>query len=89
MKISLTDTIRTERFLRHELADDHRLAFNARLLADHELRRNLFFHRMVHRLVALYHRRKLKAQVDGVHERLLNDPARVAFRESIIKHFNP
>jgi hypothetical protein len=89
MKTSLTDTIRTERFLRGELADDDRLAFNARLLVDQELRRNLFFQRMVHRLVALYHRRKLKAQLEGVHERLLNDPASVSFRESVIKYFNP
>ena len=89
MKTSLTDTIRTERFLRGELADDDRLTFNARLLVDQELRRNLFYQRVVHRLVALYHRRKLKAQLNDVHERLVNDPARVSFRESIIKHFNP
>jgi hypothetical protein len=89
MKTSLIDIIRTERFLRDELADDDRLVFNARLLVDQELRRNLFFQRWVYRLVELYHRRKLKAQMHGVHERLVNDPARAWFSESIIRQFNP
>lgn len=88
MKTSLIDVIRTERFLRREMAVDDRLVFRARLIVEPELKRDAFFHRMVHRLVTLHHHRKLKAHLESVHERLVNDPARQSFRESIVKQFN-
>ena len=88
MKTSLIDIIRTERFLRRELAVDDRLVFSARLIVDPQLRSDAFFHRMVHRLLILYNRRKLKARIEAVHERLLSDPARESFRKSVARNFN-
>jgi hypothetical protein len=88
MKTSLTDTIRTERFLKGELSGAEHAAFESRLSDDTALRTNTIFHRMVHRLVLLYGRKKLKSEMEGIHQRLVDDPARVKYREAILGIFN-
>lgn len=73
----------TERYLRNELPADDRLVFEAKLLVNDELRANTLLHRVVHRLVALYHRRKVKAQIGRLHERLFSDPVNAELRDCV------
>lgn len=88
MRTSISDIIRTEKFLRDEFALSERLAFETRLIADANLRSGLFFHRMVHRLVTLYHRRKIRKEIDALHKRLFECPEKTEFRDSVTKIFN-
>lgn len=87
MKTSISDIIHAEKFLRGEMDPQEKLVFEARLALDKELRSSLFFHRMVHRLVRLYHRRKLKQAFGTMLDRMFNDPAKAHFREAVVKHF--
>ena len=89
MKTSISEIIRAEKFLQGELSPEESVVFQARLLVDQELKTNTFFHGMVHRMITLYNRRKLRCEVDALHERLFHDPAKMKFRESIVKLFNP
>ena len=88
MKTSFSEILKTEKYLNQELGTGDSLVFEARLLVDVELRKNTIFHKAVHRLVHLYHRRKLKNELQMVHERLFSDPEKTTFREGILKPFN-
>lgn len=88
MKTSYTEIIRTEKYLRQEMAADDSLVFQARVLLSSELRANTYFHGLVHRLVLLYHRRQVKAAMETLHSRLFNDPSKTTFREGIVSLFN-
>ena len=88
MKTSCTEIIKTEKFLRQEMAADDSLVFQARILLSSELRANTYFHRLVHRLVSLYHRRQVKAGMEALHSRLFNDPSKTTFRQGIVNLFN-
>ena len=87
MKTSLTDLVRTEKFLRDELRTPDALVYEARMQVDEDLRKNTFYQRMVHSLVRAYHRKKLKAEVQEAHDKLLNDPARAHAWQELIKLF--
>ena len=87
MKTSISDVIQAEKFILDELAADERVLFEARLIVDSDLRVNTFYHRLVHRLVAFSHRRKIKREIEAAHERLFQDPNNLHFKESVLKHF--
>lgn len=88
MKTSIADILLAERFIGGELPHGERLLFEAKLAIDKDLRRNLVLHKLVHRLVRLYHRKKIKREVVRVHNKLFQDPAKEQFRSSVLKHFN-
>jgi hypothetical protein len=87
MKTSSTDLSRTEKFLRGELRTPDALVYEANLLIDEDMRKKTFYHRMVHSLVRAYHRKKLKAEVQDVHNQLFNDPAKAHVWREVIKLF--
>jgi hypothetical protein len=87
MKTSLSDLTRTEKFLRDELRTPDALLYEAQMLIDDDLRKNTLYHRVVHSLVRAYHRKKLKAEVQEVHDKLFNDPARAHVWQELIKLF--
>ena len=87
MKTSSTELIKTEKYLTCKLDAPERLLFEARLLLDNNLRTNTFIHRMVHRMVLLHARKKLRTEAEAVHERLFNGPGNRSLRE-IKKLFN-
>ena len=89
MRTSISEIIRTEKFLRGELGEEERVSFEKQLAVDPHLKANTLFQKLVHRLLLLYHRKKLKAEVQAVHKRLMSDPAKAEFRRSIINIFNP
>lgn len=87
MKTSITEIIRTEKFIVGGLSRDEKVLFEAKLLIDNNLRRGVLLQKLVHRLVRLYHRRKIKAGMEQVHNKLFEDPANVRFRRSVLQHF--
>lgn len=89
MKTSYSNLVQTEKFLRNELPPEESLVLQAKAVVDSGVRKNIFFHRMVHRLVLLYGRKKTKADIEAMHIRLLNTADKPAFRDRILKIFNP
>ena len=88
MKTSISETIKIEKYLLGQLNAGERVLFEARLRRYDSLRISLFFQKALRRLLLLYHRRKLKREIACVHDRLFQDPARIHFRESVLKNFN-
>ncbi|HEY9488330.1 MAG TPA: hypothetical protein VIQ51_08360 [Chryseosolibacter sp.] len=88
MKTSIDEISQTEKYLREELSGEESVVFRAKLIIDPELKANTIFHKMVHRMVALYYRKRLKAEVEAVHDRIFNGPSQSDFTNRILKIFN-
>lgn len=88
MKTSSTDIFLTEKYLCGELSPEDSVLFQAQMLIDPERKKNTYFHRMVHSLIAQYHRKKLKAEIEQVHQKLFQDPAKADFRQEVMNLFN-
>ena len=87
MKTSLTDIVQTEKYLRKELDAQESVLFEARLIVSDAWKANTFFHKMVHRLVHLYYRKKLKSEIEAVHDKLFHDPAKASFSIQVTSLF--
>ena len=83
MKTSMSETILIERYLCGELLPLENQTFKARLLQSPRLRLRVYFQKKVHLLVKLYHRKKLKAELEVLREELFSDPEKSQFREDI------
>lgn len=88
MRTSIADIIRIEKFLSGDLDAGEKLFFQSRLLVDKGLKHDVFLQRLAHRLVRLYHRKKVKEEVEDVHARLFQNPEKARFRESVLQYFN-
>ena len=87
MKTSMSETILIERYLGGELLPLEKQSFKARLLQSPRLRLRMYFQKKVHFLVKLYHRKKLRAELEVLHEELFSNPEKSQFRENIHQIF--
>lgn len=88
MRTSLNDIKKAEDLLSGKLSAPEAVLMQARLLIDPVLRMNVEFQRRVYALITLYGRRKVKAEIEDVHDRIFQDPARAAYREEIAQLFS-
>jgi len=78
-----------EQYLHSELSPSEQLLFEARMIAHPELQAEVRLQRKVYRLVRMYHRKKLKEELEAVHQRLFNNPRKMSFRQRIERIFQP
>jgi hypothetical protein len=64
-----------------------KLVYEARLLTDPQLTTDVSLLERLYDLLRFYHRRKLKAEAEAVHQRLFSDPAKKEFRQRLLDHF--
>lgn len=83
MKTSWNSTKLIEQYLKGQLSVDDALVFKANLLIDPLLRMNLSLQKKIYLLVTLYGRKKLKAEIEQVHNRLFENPDKIIFQERI------
>lgn len=88
MRTSLNDIKKAEDLLSGKLSAPEAVLMQARLLIDPVLRMNVEFQRRAYALITLYGRRKVKAEIEDVHDRIFQDPARAAYREEIAQLFS-
>ncbi|HPH20459.1 MAG TPA: hypothetical protein PLE32_16840 [Haliscomenobacter sp.] len=87
MKTSWTDTILIEKYLHGGLDPLARQVFKARMLQSPRLRLRMYFQKKAYTLVKLYHRKKLKEEMEILHQQLVSDPAKSGFQQSILRIF--
>lgn len=88
MRTSFRDIVLTEQYLNGKMAGEEAAVFQARLLVDRALKQDMIFHRLLHRLVQLYHRKKLRQEIHSVHQHLFRAHSNDTFQNSIRKIFN-
>lgn len=84
MKTSLNDIMAIERHLEGKMNVDEASAFNRKLQADPALRGNVFMQSRLLNLLRIYHRKKVKHQLEQIHLQLL----KTGFKNSIQSIFN-
>jgi hypothetical protein len=59
------------------------LLFDAMLILNPALQENVLWQKKTHAIIQQYSRKKLKAEIDSVHQRLFTEPAHQSFRQRI------
>ncbi len=88
MRTSLNSLRDIERYVEGLMPPGEEVLFVGRLEGNPVLRMNLFLYKKVMALVRMYHRKKLKVEIEDVHQRLFDDPLKVTFKERILKIFS-
>ena len=88
MRTSLNNLRDIERYVEGLMPPVEEVHFVGRLQGNPSLRIDLFLYKKAMALIRIYHRKKLKVELEEVHQRLFSDPLKVTFRERILKLFS-
>jgi hypothetical protein len=83
MRTSLIETKQIDDYLFKYAGEADALLFEARLILDPALREQMKWQQQVYALITQYSRRQLKAEIEGVHQKLFNAPEHRSFRQQI------
>jgi hypothetical protein len=87
MKTSWNNTEIIGQYLSGKMRADDALVFEANLLIDPLLRTSVFLQKKIFDVVKLYGRKKLKAEIEKVHNHLFESPDKIIFQERIYQLF--
>lgn len=87
MRTSYNNTHQIEEFLLGQMLVADRLLFEARMLLSPALRRDVYFQKKAYLLVKMYHRQKVKEELETLHRQLFSNPAERTFQESVMQWF--
>jgi hypothetical protein len=76
-----------EHLLKNGSAEDWVL-FDAMLILNPMLKNDIILQKKAHQVVRLYSRKKLKAEIEAVHQQLFSAPAHQSFRQRILNFFS-
>jgi hypothetical protein len=83
----LIEISEAEKFLQGKMLPGDSLVFETKVLTDPALKTNVRAQEKVYALLHFYHRKKLREELEEIHQRLLNDPAKNEFRRRIFNLF--
>ena len=87
MRTSLNEIQKIERYLQKKLNPGESLLFEARILTNPILRLQATLQRKVYALVKLHHHKKLKDELEEIHQNLFSDPDKKEFQKTIFQLF--
>ncbi len=87
MKTSLNETQTIEQYLAGKLSPWNRMLFASRLKINPGLRNDVELQKKTYGLVKIYHRKKLREELEMLHEHLFNHPEKKDFRKGILGIF--
>ena len=76
-----------ERYVEGTMEVNETFLFEEKMRRDPLLKLDVILHEKVMAFIRMYHRKKLKEEVEEVHQRLFNDPVKASFRESVMRIF--
>lgn len=83
MRTSLNNIRLTEKFLKGQMSPGESVLFQMRLMDDPVLKVNLAVQEKIYALIRLYHRKKLKEEIQSLENKMFSDPSKAGFQESI------
>lgn len=88
MRASLTDIHTIEQFLTGRLSPEDRLVFEARMLTQPALQRNVILQQKIQAAAVAFGRHQLKQQLKAVHQNLFSHPRKRLWQQRILHYFN-
>ncbi len=87
MNTSQNNTRLIEKYLNGRLSPADRFLFESKLIIDPVLKRDFYFQKKTLRLIKMYHRERLKEELETLHQQIFNNPDKINFRLSINQLF--
>jgi hypothetical protein len=87
MRTSLNNIKLIDDYLFNKIPQCDKLVFDARLILNPDLAEGLLWQKQTHTMITNYSRKKLKAEIDHVHEQLFKKPEHKSFRQRILNLF--
>jgi hypothetical protein len=87
MKTSWNEIRQIELYLSGSMKPEDKLVFEARILSNPVLNMSVRIQRKLHVLLRLYHRAKIKKELDGAHKKFFGDPSKEYLTSEILRQF--
>lgn len=87
MKTSWNDIEQIDNYISGKFTPEELLLFRSKLLINPMLQLNVSLQKKARLLIKLYSRKKVKTEIESVHEKLFNDPAKISFQQKIMRLF--
>lgn len=88
MRTSLNDIKHIDDYLLQYAGKADRALFEARLIVQPALQENLAWQQKTYDIIKQYSRRRLKEEIESVHQQLFTEPEHTSFRKKIIAIFS-
>ena len=88
MMTSLTETKEIEAYLSGKLNDGETVVFEAKLILDQTLKDKVSWQKKTYDLIRVFGRKKLKSELEIVHQQLFTEPKHQNFREKVFQLFS-
>lgn len=88
MRTSFIETKQLDGYLQRNLSEEDAAVIEARLLLEPHLTEKLKWQKLSYQLVTLYGRKKLKAEIETIHQKLFNNPEHEGFRQKVYRLFS-
>lgn len=83
MKTSLIETKQIEEYLLGIIDEQDAALFEARLILDKTLEEKTYWQGSIYKMVRLYSRKKIKSELEALHQKLFKEPQYSGFRHKI------
>jgi hypothetical protein len=87
MRTSLNNIKLIDDYLLNKVTKGDKLVFEANLILNPDLADGLLWQKQTHAMVNHYSRKKLKAEIENVHQQLFNAPGHKSFKQRILRLF--
>jgi hypothetical protein len=88
MRTSLNDIQQIDDYLLQYAGKTDRALFEARLILQPALQENLLWQQKTYDIIRQHSRRRLKAEIESVHQHLFTEPEHISFRRKIQRIFS-
>ena len=88
MRTSLNDIQQIDDYLLQYAGKTDRALFEARLILQPALQENLLWQQKTYDIIRQHSRRRLKAEIESVHQHLFTEPEHISFRLKIQRIFS-
>jgi hypothetical protein len=87
MRISLNEIELIDGYIFNNNPTEDALLFDAMVIINPSLSNQITWQKKTHALIGQYSRKKIKAEIESVHQQLFNEPAHKNFRQKILSFF--
>lgn len=88
MRTSLNDIQQIDDYLLQYASKTDRALFESRLILQPALQENLLWQQKTYDIIKQHSRRRLKAEIETVHQHLFTEPEHISFRRKILEIFS-
>lgn len=87
MTTSSNNTRTIEKYLRGKMSPSEKFLFEAQLLINPGLRMDVRAQKTAYALVRMYHYKKLREELENIHQQIFSDPGKGAYQQQVYQFF--